>query len=298
VDRAAAEAWIRSHVEPVGPIELTYEEPWSTVLRVPLADDVAWFKECSAVQAFEPRLTSDLFRRWGDRVPEVLGFDAERAWLLLADAGQPLRMLGNPPECWLAVLPRYAELQRGEALYLDDHVRHGVPDMRVATLPAHYEVLLQQQDLPLLADEIGLLRSLQRPFARLCEAVAADGFPPTIQHDDLHFNNVFEREGHLRVLDWGDSSIGHPFASLVVTFRFLEQFNHLLPGDPWFARLRDAYLEVWGRGLVEAFDLAMRVGKFAHALAVIRQRVVLPPERRPEFDIDFAVWLRRALSGF
>ena len=60
----------------------------------------------------------------------------------------------------------------------------------------------------------------------------------------------------LRVLDWGDSSISHPFASLVVTFRFLEEFNKLPPGDPWFPRLRDAYLEPWGHGLTDAFALA------------------------------------------
>ena len=63
--------------------------------------------------------------------------------------------------------------------------------------------------------------------------------------------NLYVQGERLRVLDWGDSSISHPFASLVVTFRFLEEFNNLRPGDPWFARLRDAYLEPWGRGLDE-----------------------------------------------
>jgi demethylmenaquinone methyltransferase/2-methoxy-6-polyprenyl-1,4-benzoquinol methylase len=36
-------------------IELVHERPWATVLRVPLADGVAWFKACAPVQAFEPR---------------------------------------------------------------------------------------------------------------------------------------------------------------------------------------------------------------------------------------------------
>jgi hypothetical protein len=50
------------------------------------------------VQAFEPRLTGELFSRWPDRVAEVLARDDKRAWLLLADAGTPMRVLGNPPE--------------------------------------------------------------------------------------------------------------------------------------------------------------------------------------------------------
>ena len=41
-----------------------------------------------------------------------------------------------------------------------------------------------------------------------------------------------ERNERPRVLDWGDASISHPFASLVVTFRFLEEVTGLPPGDP------------------------------------------------------------------
>src|SRR5438132_6340443 len=63
LDRAAAEEWIRAHVHPVGPIQTTHIRPWSTVLRVPLADSSVWFKACAPVQAFEPRLTAELFAR-------------------------------------------------------------------------------------------------------------------------------------------------------------------------------------------------------------------------------------------
>src|SRR5712691_5405330 len=157
VDSAAAEDWIRAHVEPVGAIETARDRPWATVLRVPLAHSVAWFKACSPVQAFEPRLTAGLFARWPDRVAEVLGHDEERAWLLLADAGTPIGAIGNPPEAWLSVLPLYAELQRGEAAHTNDHLAHRVPDLRVATLPARYEELLEL-DLQLETDELGRLQ--------------------------------------------------------------------------------------------------------------------------------------------
>jgi hypothetical protein len=111
-------------VEPVGTIETVHERPWAMVLRVPLADGVAWFKACAPVQAFEPRLTAELYARWPDRVAEVLGYDEERAWLLLADAGRPVGSFGNPPEAWLAALPMYAELQRGEAAHVREHFDH------------------------------------------------------------------------------------------------------------------------------------------------------------------------------
>ena len=140
------------------------------------------------------------------------------------------------------------------------------------------------------------MRDFAPRFAELCDELAAYDVPETIQHDDLHHANLYEHCGCVRVLDWGDASISHPFASLVVTFRFLEEVTKLPPGDPWFARLRDAYLEPWGRGLVDAFALAIRVGTFAHSIAWARQRDHLPEEARSEFDRWFSLVLRRALT--
>jgi aminoglycoside/choline kinase family phosphotransferase len=295
VDRAGAEEWIRSHAGPVRAIAIEHERPWATVLRVTVeAGGVCWFKACAPVQAFEPRLSAQLFARWPDRVAEVLAHDEERAWLLLADAGTPIGVYGNPPEAWLEALPLYAELQRGEAEHAAGHLAHGVPDLRVTTLPERYDALVRRRDLPLDADEVDRLRRFAPRFAELCAEVAA--VPGTVQHDDLHMANVYADADRLRVLDWGDASIGHPFASLVVVFRFLEEVTRLTPGDPWFARLRDAYLEPWGPGQADAFPLALRVGAFAHAIAWLRQRDHLPAAARATFDRAFAVVLRRGVG--
>jgi len=256
-------------------------------LRVPLADGAAWFKACAPVQAFEPRLSAQLFARWPDRVAEVLAHEEERAWLLLVDAGTPIGAfdLGNPPEAWLDVLPPYAELQRGEVAHAQEHLAHGVPDMRIEVLPARLEQILEAP-LPLDPEEIRQLRAFVPRFAELCAELAACGLPVTVQHDDLHMANVYEKHGRLRVLDWGDASIAHPFFSLFVTFRFLESVTNLAPDDPWFNRLRDAYLEPWGSGHAETFALALRVAAFAHAIAWKRQRDHVPEEEWPEFDTE------------
>ena len=295
MDGDAAQAWIEAHVAPAGPIELAHDRPWSTVLRVPLAEGTAWFKACSTVQAFEPHLTAQLFSRWPHLLPQVLGCDVRRGWLLLADAGTRIGDLGNRPEFWLDVLPSYAELQRGEAEHASPHLAHGVPDLRVITLPERYGELMAA-DLPVAADDRAALRRFEPAFARLCREVATAGVPDTVQHDDLHMHNVYLERGRFRVLDWGDSSISHPFASLVATFRFLEERNGLAPGDPWFGRLRDAYLEGGGSGLTGLFDAALRVGLFAHALAALRQRAALSGAEVRQFDEDLRVRLRRALA--
>jgi phosphotransferase family enzyme len=295
MERARADAWIRATVTPAGPIQVVHERPWSTVLRVPLSNGVAWFKAGGSIQQFEASLTARLFARWPDRVPEVLAYSEDRSWLLLADAGIRLADLGNPPESWLALLPLYGELQRGEADYADDHLRHHVPDLRVAGLVRGYEQLLRET-LPLEEAEREEFKGFASRFEEMCDELRASKIPETVQHDDLHMNNVFVRSGMMRILDWGDCCISHPFASLVATFRFLQERNGLPSDDRWFRRLRDAYLEPWGVGLVDTFALAIRVGSFAHAIASLRQRRVLPPSARAQFDVDLSARLRRALA--
>jgi hypothetical protein len=295
VDLADAERWIRDHVAVSGAPAVVHERPWSTVMRVPLEDGPpAWFKACGPVQAFEAVLTAELSARWPEVMVEVLAHDPDRAWLLMADAGTRIMELGNPPEVWLRVLPRYAELQRGEAIRWAQLLDAGVPDLRPEVLPERYEVLVHGE-LPVAGEMTRRLCDFAPTLGELCRELDEAGIPSTIQHDDLHMGNVYVHGERALVLDWGDASVGHPFWSLVVTFRFLEERNGLGAGDPWFARLRDAYLEPWGRGLEGVFALAQRVGIFAHAVAEQRQRDHLAPAERVAFDEDFRVILDRAV---
>jgi aminoglycoside phosphotransferase (APT) family kinase protein len=170
-----------------------------------------------------------------------------------------------------------------------------VPDLRVEVLAERFGELLSD-DLPLADEERLLLRGFAPTFAQWCEELSQYSIPATVQHDDLHHNNLYLQDGRVRILDWGDTSISHPFASLVVTFQFLEQVNRLHRTDAWFARLRDAYLEPWGRGYVDTFSLALDVGTFAHAIAWVRQRSALPASWLPEFDKAYRPVLDRVLE--
>ncbi len=172
----------------------------------------------------------------------------------------------------------------------------GVPDLRLELLSARYEELLAI-GLPLAPNEAAALEAFRQPFAELCAELDSRGIGSTVQHDDLHMNNVYVKGDSIRVLDWGDASIGHPFFSLFETFRFLVELNRLDLGDAWFGRLRDAYLEPWGPGHVETFDLALRIAGSARAIAWIDQRNALTQRDRPAFDAAFVGLLRIALEA-
>ena len=294
VDVRAAEAWVASAVRIAGPLELVQTEPWASVFRAPHEAGIVWFKACAPHQAFEVPLTASLSARWPTTVSEVLADDLDRRWLLMADAGEPLRELGNPPERWREVLPAYARLQIGETEHARDHLGGDVPDLRLMRLPERYDQLVAAE-LPLPPGEIAAMAAFGRRFSDLCAELESHGIGATVQHDDLHMNNVYLKDDVLRVLDWGDASISHPFFSLFETFRFLSELNRLGPDDPWFKRLRDAYLGPWGPGHVETFDLALRISGFARAIAWLDQREALPARDRPDFDQGFAMILRLAL---
>lgn len=171
-----------------------------------------------------------------------------------------------------------------------------VPDRTLPRWPELYEELAVSE-LPLEPKEVERLRRFAPTFAERCEELAGHGLPAAIQHDDLHHKNAFVDGEQLRIIDWGDASVSHPFVSLVVTFRFLEERNGLSPTDPWFAKLRDAYLEPWGTGLAGAFELAQQLGRFVHAFGWISLRRLLPPDEQASYDVPFRTVLCRALSA-
>jgi len=273
------EAWVAGHVELAGELRLFHERPWGTVWQAPVRDGVVWLKVCAPVQAFEPHLTAALASRWPWLLPQVLADDGERGWLLLGDAGERLGF-GVGPAPWVLLLPAYADLQRGEAAHAARHLDAGVPDRRLAGLPALYEAMLAHE-LPLATADRARLRAFAPRFGRLCEELASAGLPETIQHDDLHGNNVCPN-GAGRILDWGDACVSHPFLTLFVTFLHLEEMEGLERDDPWFARLRDAYLEPWGRPaeLRESFELAQRLGPFANLFKELRVLDAVPETER------------------
>ena len=165
---STAEAWVATSVPIVGGLELVQTEPWASVYRATAPDgEIVWFKACAPHQAFEVPLTASLSARWPTTVTDVLAHDVDRRWLLMADAGETFRKLGNPPERWLEVLPAYAQMQAGETDRVGDHLDAGVPDLRLTKLPERYDDLLAAE-LPLAARRAGGPSRRFVPASRTC----------------------------------------------------------------------------------------------------------------------------------
>jgi hypothetical protein len=139
-------------------------------------------------------------------------------------------------------------------------------------------------------------------YAGMCAELAAIGVPSSLQHDDLHDNNVFAPEapvGPMRVIDWGDSVVGQPFGTLLVTLRVVAHLTALPYGSAALLRLRDAYLEPWTDGwdraaLNDACRLALRVGGVLRSDCYRRALLEATPAGWAEFGDGVPQWLLEA----
>lgn len=277
---AEAAAWIGSQVGSYEAIEQTHVQPWSTVLRVKTSEGPIWFK--AGNELFEARLLSLLARVLPDIVPNVIAADPERGWLLMSDAGIPLREVVTTAEDlwrWEEILPRYAELQLAMSSHAGELRSMGVRAQPLDGIADALANLLERPELLLLDKPEGLtsversrLQSLLPEVGAMSSRLREFEIPETIQHDDLHDANVFLGADGYRVLDWGDACIAHPHQTLTVTLRSTAYRLDIQPGAPELLRMRDAYLEPFSSygtkdQLEEAAGLAYRTGTLARALA-------------------------------
>jgi hypothetical protein len=274
------EAWIRAHVEPSGPIECPHDAPWSVVLRVPTREGVVWFKQNVAPLAHEAAVVQLLAERMPDRVTELLALDLERGWFLARDAGTRLRDVPASEADWLAILPRYSELQLAVAEDVDRLIAAGASDFRVAGVPALYRDLVEAEAAALSPEELKGLGGFARRVDEACAVLASGRVPESIQHDDFHDGNVFVDAGRYRFLDWGDCCVSHPFATLRIPF------EGIVWDTSWdLARLRDAYLEPYTdramrNELLQAYDHAWVVAGVTRALKWVPLVEALPKPHR------------------
>jgi hypothetical protein len=270
---ATAHAWIHAELAGLGrsvsgPIEQPHVRSWSTVLRVPTAEGVLWFKANTDSLRHETALVRLLSQRRPDVVPPLVAADLDRGWMLMTDAGESLRSVvarERSFERWFDVLGRCAEVQLAFTEDVEELVALGVPDLRLATLPEKYELLLDEIDAE------PRFRAAAPRVAELCDRLAAFGIHETIQHDDLHDGQVFVRDGRHLLLDWGDACISHPLFTLSVTLEGqlswgLDDVEDSIDTGPF----RDAYLAPFaGRydgDLVAACEVALRLGWASRAV--------------------------------
>jgi Ser/Thr protein kinase RdoA (MazF antagonist) len=272
---------------------------------------VRFAKAGAGSQRFEPGLLAHLATIDAALLPELVARDEARGWSITVDGGQRARDL-EEKEAVLATLeaalPRFARLQRGAAeAGVDRMIALGVPDLRrAAMLPALERLLDDPASLAggeeaLAGAERAELRARLPELDAAVAALECGPIPSSVDHGDLHDANVYV-DGGGRVFDWGDASIGHPFASLLIVDVALENRFDLIGDTPEARRLHAAYLEPWSDlatpdELERIARTAMRLGGAHKALGWVRMLSLMPAGEVEDWRDAPSIWLRELLVG-
>ena len=284
-----AHDWIRAQAERnsiqlSGEIEQPHAYAWSTVMRVPSTEGMLFFKATAGETIYEIALTEKLAGWFPDCMPDLVASDSARGWMLMRDGGEQLRASIRPTKTvrpWEPVIAQYANLQIGIAAHVDEILALGIPDHRLAALPALYTKLLTDEESLMIDKEKGLtsadfqqLQNLKPRFEQICADLAAFGIPESLNHGDFHDGNVLVKDGRIIFFDWGDADVTHPFVSLRTFFVSMEialELDDWAPPTPEMTSLLHRYLERWEKfgnkeQLLKAYNVSRPVASIVKTL--------------------------------
>jgi hypothetical protein len=249
----SAIVWARSELAALGAdvvsLRLVKARAWSTVWVLETMAGRRFLKACGPGFEQEARLLPAISATTPAVVPEVIAVARHAPWLLLSDAGATLLgRLADDRGAGIGELSKalkcYATWQIRMAATDAGALRAMIHDLRPAQLSERLaEVLSDAVLLQLGADEPVTSDQIKKALAR-CGAgvtrVTSHGLPVSIDHGDLHANSIVHDGQALRIIDWGDAVMGHPFASLGPTLDAAMAWS-----DAEQRTLTEAYLAPW-----------------------------------------------------
>lgn len=293
-----------------GSREQPHARPWSSAIVFGTDHGRVWFKVNGPGTTYESALVGVLATHVPDLVPELVANDAARGWSLMRDAGPTMRSVAPPEELWdrwCRLLALYAEAQLALAPARGSLVAAGVEDLGPDALPHRLrEMVAALASTPperggLTAEDSAALERILPDYDAWCAELAGSGVPTTLNHDDLHSNNVCVGADGDRVIDWGDSCVSHPFGTMLATLNSIAWHAGVERDDPQVQRVRDAYLEpfdTYGRReeLRRWVSLARRTGCVTRALSYVHALQGEPESALEELEWPVRGWLLEILD--
>ncbi|WP_188113517.1 aminoglycoside phosphotransferase family protein [Nocardioides humilatus] len=283
--------------------------PWSTVWRVEVGGEKYWAKQNCPGQAHEAALLSALQPIAPDYVVPVVAADPGRDLLLTPHLGVTLHERGgdHDVDLWCRIVRDAALLQRAAAPHIDDLPLTALAPECATTYVADAVGRLNAlapDDPRRLPDDVA--RRLEALLPRLeswSDQVGELDLPLTINHNDLHANNVVAGadDRPLRFFDFGDAMATEPLGALLIALNISADELDAGPDDLRLRRIADAALEVWSdhapmRSLRAALPAALQLARLAKIESWRRCITTMTPEERGEYGSAPADWLGTLLE--
>ena len=256
---------------------------YSHVLRLRGTRGVFYLKALCESAAREPGLTARLARAHPGWVPDVVGIDVDRRWLLMRATAGPELSQGSDGAAWEEAARRCARIQIAWVDRTAELHALGLPHWpldavarQIAPMLADGAALQVTTAEGLTDDELAELRRLAPDLGEQCRELAGLGVPDSLEHGDLWGTNVILAANGPVLIDWEDSTVAHPFLSPSLLLLTLPYAPAAAGAAEMPGRIRDAYLAEWHaasplRGwpaarLERAFDLAQRAAMVHYAV--------------------------------
>jgi Phosphotransferase enzyme family len=240
-----ARRWISAQVAGVERVEQVKNCGISCVLRIHAMNRTFYFKVSTrrALFADEPRVTGALATRFPDFVPMPVTVNSRRGWMILADIGPNLRDATLNLHRWTQFMVDYAHVQHELVREPDWVLNAGCLDRRAAHLETQWLELLGGETKPEGFSKVDLevLRGLRDASLRHLSVVKHSAVPDSLVHGDWHPGNVACQNGAIRIFDWTDACLSHPFFDALP---MIDELTAYLDAAA-LESLLDAYLETW-----------------------------------------------------
>ena len=227
--------------------------------------------------------------------------------MILPDCGHALLgtegKLGSPA-LWQVLLPRFAEIQIESYQDAQRWLALGVPDRRLALLPAQFAQLLSDESAIALDQTEGLQRK-EREQARqmlpyleaCCQALSASAYSVGLCQGDFHTGNILSQGSSVVFADWGDASVTHPFCSLLLFYHtvgltddtVLQRADELAKPylRPWCARTGESI-----EALIQTLHAALWIAHVIRALCWDRHQPQLEQRQGGAPQTLVVKWIR------
>ena len=261
------EAWVDDELAATGrrrtgPLRTHRVWSISAVFEVPTDRGTLWFKACCDHFIAEAAIVRRLADRIGHLVPVLAGTDDRAGWMLM----EPLRGASDGDRAAGAVdaaAPLWGQAQVAALDWLDELRAAGCPERGLAaTLEAWHDVLASSPEMALLTDaERQELPTATGRAEALVREFWACGLPDTLSHGDLHPGNVAYDGRELRIFDWTDGCVTHPFLDGSHLARVLDWYG---TAEGEADRVMQAHAQPWREAFPDAdVDRALELAPLA-----------------------------------
>jgi hypothetical protein len=220
-----ADHWIHFQVERLG-LQITggvqqFKVGWyqSCILRVPTSGGVLFFKAAYAKPPGEAALTEFLAEKWPHNIARPLAVDAGRNWLLMRDLAADREPPPGP--CPLPDFARVLARIQVESVNCTGQLKAlGCPVRDLQFLLNWIEqkdellASLREGQKPLTEPELLQLAPALAACVSACRLLLEFPVPAALVHNDFRDANLAAQGGFLRILNWSDAAIAHPFMAM------------------------------------------------------------------------------------